>query len=489
MSLLMVSGLLLLTLVASPRYLGPAHAAGFPGGPGLVCLIDPSTAPAPPTNPCPATPYAFTGPFPSTPQIAPTQIRIGVYINGSNALNGFDITLKSNNTIVLVPADADSSGTLVPNPTSGGKCVNGLGTCSPTDVYGTVHVSLIGGLTTPPTTGLLFTSIWNIVGNSSSSGIGISFQTGCSSLTSVPGGVCVTISNGSTASVPETIQRRNTFVNPIPVSVPWIALTSTPNATTLTVSPNAAVSVLVTAVAENGWPGFSVDNVAFSSAITPGFTAPTFTASSCATGGTRCSTTATLNTGKVGFYVVYILGKYVSFDLAGTSLTDTLVGSIRFNVNVQVPFDFSIFNRAGRLGEDVTVVQGGGASNTIIVDLVSGTTQSVSLACTSGLPAGASCTFNPSSLLPTYANTFGINTMPSTPLGSYLITVTGVGGGQTHTTQFTLTVISPPAVGALVLPIDKLGLLASYLGLAAAVALTAGASIFLKRYRSRRNEK
>jgi len=114
----------------------------------------------------------------------------------------------------------------------------------------------------------------------------------------------------------------------------------------------------------------------------------------------------------------------------------------QFTLTVNAPspgFDFSLSNSGG-----ITVTQGGSGSNTIYVNLVSGTTQSVSLSCTSGLPSGASCSFNPASGNPTFTSTLTISTSSSTPAGSYTITVTGSGGGKTRTTQFTLTVNAPP---------------------------------------------
>jgi hypothetical protein len=333
--LLLICGLLFLSILAVPRYAVSLHAAGFPGGPGLVCLMDPASAPAPPINPCPGSPWNFTGPFPSTPQLAPTQIRIGVFINGSNALNGFDITLKSSDTSVLVPTNFDLSGTVLGAGTTSSACINGIGAiCTITDVYGTIHVSLArtGGVIIPaPVTGLLFNSFWNIVGNSVASGASIGFQTGCVG-TSVAPDVCVTISNGSLTPDSESIQTGNMFSNPSPLTVPWVALTS-PNVTTLAVVRGSTAHLAISAVAENGWPSFSNDVVAFSS-LTSGVPPPALSVASCMTAGTSCSTNATLNTATAGVYIVYILGNYTTID-STLVFTDTLIGSIRFEVHVQ----------------------------------------------------------------------------------------------------------------------------------------------------------
>ncbi len=122
-----------------------------------------------------------------------------------------------------------------------------------------------------------------------------------------------------------------------------------------------------------------------------------------------------------------------------TTVTFTGPGSITATFQIRSTFDFSVSNSGG-----ISVVQGGSQSNTITVTLLGGSTQSVSLSCTSGVPSGASCSFNPFSGNPTFSSTLTITTSSSTPTGSPMITVTGTGGGLTRTTQFTLMVNAPP---------------------------------------------
>lgn len=99
--------------------------------------------------------------------------------------------------------------------------------------------------------------------------------------------------------------------------------------------------------------------------------------------------------------------------------------------------DFSLSNSGG-----ITVTPGGSGSNTIMVTLVSGSTGGVGLFA-SGLPLGASASFDLASGNPTFTSQLTITTSPSTPTGSYTITVTGIGGGLTRTTSFTLMVTTP----------------------------------------------
>jgi hypothetical protein len=104
-------------------------------------------------------------------------------------------------------------------------------------------------------------------------------------------------------------------------------------------------------------------------------------------------------------------------------------------------FDFSLANSGG-----ITVTQGGSGSNTITATLTTGSTQSVGLSCTSGLPTGATCGFSPASGSPTFSSTLTISALSSTPTGPNTITVTGTAGTLTHTTTFQLTVNAPQNV-------------------------------------------
>lgn len=158
-----------------------------------------------------------------------------------------------------------------------------------------------------------------------------------------------------------------------------------------------------------------------------------------------------------------------SYNISVNGIGGGVTRTTQFTLLVTLPFNFSLSNSGS-----VSVAQGGSGSNTITATLVSGTSQSVSLTCSSGLPSMASCSFNPSLELPTYSSSLTIGTTPSTPTGSYTITVTGTGGGVTHVTQFRLTVSTPVSVGGSLLPVDKLGLLAPYL---VSVSIVCGAGL------------
>jgi hypothetical protein len=140
------------------------------------------------------------------------------------------------------------------------------------------------------------------------------------------------------------------------------------------------------------------------------------------------------------------VGKWVvSYAPTTTTTTST---STTTNTSA-APFNFSLSNTGG-----ITVTPGGSGSNVITVTLASGSPLGVSLSC-SGLPSGASCSLNPSSGNPTYQSVLTISTSGLTLPGSYPIKVTGVGGPNSNTTSFMLTVGNPAfdfSLSALPLP-------------------------------------
>ena len=127
-------------------------------------------------------------------------------------------------------------------------------------------------------------------------------------------------------------------------------------------------------------------------------------------------------------------GYYMLFLLDNTS-----VPSIASFVQVAQAPDFSL--SASPASQSVT--QGNGTSYTINVTALGGYSGTVGLS-VSGLPAGATGTFNPTSIAGSGASTLTIGTVSSTPAGSYKLTITGTDGASlTHTTSVTLIVNGP----------------------------------------------
>ena len=90
-----------------------------------------------------------------------------------------------------------------------------------------------------------------------------------------------------------------------------------------------------------------------------------------------------------------------------------------------------------------SVSRGGAATYSITVNPLEGFDQPVSLSI-SGLPAGATHEFSPSSGTPPFTSTLEIKTSATTPLGSHTITITASDGGKTHSESIGLTVEAVP---------------------------------------------
>lgn len=104
-------------------------------------------------------------------------------------------------------------------------------------------------------------------------------------------------------------------------------------------------------------------------------------------------------------------------------------------VGPYVPFSYSL-----AASNDIALQQGNTGSTTIALSLLSGISQSVTLKAT-GLPSGATASFNPNSCGPSCSSILTIITSLTTPPGTYTITVTGTGG---VTTTFKLIISAAP---------------------------------------------
>jgi glucose/arabinose dehydrogenase len=87
----------------------------------------------------------------------------------------------------------------------------------------------------------------------------------------------------------------------------------------------------------------------------------------------------------------------------------------------------------------VTVAPGSSGTTSINTAVTNGASQSVVLSA-SGLPTGASASFNPPSVTSGGSSTMTITTATTTPTGTSTVTVTGTGTSATHSTPVTLVV-------------------------------------------------
>lgn len=135
----------------------------------------------------------------------------------------------------------------------------------------------------------------------------------------------------------------------------------------------------------------------------------------CYSSGSACASTGTQQT----MSATYTIGN------SNPISTATIVTAIL--ASAQPSFDFSVSNSG-----PIAVKQGNSGSNTITVTLLTSSPQTVTLSCTSPLPTGVTCSFNPLSALPSFSSTLTVSTSSSTPIGTYMIGVQGTGGGLTR---------------------------------------------------------
>jgi regulation of enolase protein 1 (concanavalin A-like superfamily) len=91
-----------------------------------------------------------------------------------------------------------------------------------------------------------------------------------------------------------------------------------------------------------------------------------------------------------------------------------------------------------------TVTVGGSTSHTATVTALNGFSGTVTLS-VSGLPTGATASFNPSSVVDSGGSTLSVSTLGSTPPGTYILTITGTSGSLTHSTTASFVISGVPA--------------------------------------------
>jgi len=179
-----------------------AHASP---GTGLVCITASTSATS-----CPVSSPTL-GPF--TPG---STFSVGVFIQGSDAMGGFDIFVASNPAFVT-PSSA-ALGTLIASPSLTSICVNGsaqTGSCTTGSANGNgiVEVTTIessgsnecGGIS--PCSGMAFTITYTVVAATPSTSLSYPTSAGCStSSVSSPANTCVLVADAIGTTLSENIQ-------------------------------------------------------------------------------------------------------------------------------------------------------------------------------------------------------------------------------------------------------------------------------------------
>ncbi len=272
------------------------------------------------------------------------------------------------------------------------------------------------------------------------------------SATGVPNGTTVTFNPnpiaapGNGSSTMTINVGANTAVGTYPITVTGNGggiQHSTTVTLTVTVPPDYSISASPAALSvAQGSQGTSTISTTisggFNSAITlsatgvPNGTTVTFNPNPIPAPGNG-SSTMTINVGAntaVGTYPITVTGN------GGGIQHSTTV-----TLTVTVPPDYSISASPAAL----SVAQGSQGTSTISTTISGGFNSAITLSAT-GVPNGATVTFNPNPIAApgNGSSTMTINVGANTAVGTYPITVTGNGGGIQHSTTVTLTVTDPP---------------------------------------------
>ena len=389
---------------------------------GLVCL---TTAAA---NACPASPPAF-GPF-----TIGTNFSIGIFIQNSNAMAGFDIYVKSD-PAVLTPTGA-TLGPLIVNPSLTSTCVNGIaqtGSCTVNTANGNgvVEVTTIessggnecGGIS--PCSGMAFFINYTVVASAASTPLSYPAAPGCAaSSVSSPLNMCVLVADNVGTTIPENIQAATV----IQTTSADFTITAVPNSLSVNAGSSAISNITLTSV--NGLNGM----VTLSTTPPPACPAcPTWgingTMIQLHAGGTNSSTLifSTISSTPIGRWIVNVTGTFGS-----TSHTVTVVFTI---MSSGPPPDFLISANPVSL----IIPAGINASSTITLTSMNGFSGMVQLSTTSPLCPQPQCTtwfVTPTQVSLAAggsANAFLV-IMAANMADSGTISISGTSGGLVHQT-------------------------------------------------------
>jgi hypothetical protein len=376
---------------------------------GNVCL-QPDGTPG-----CPGAPVLFAS--------SGGTLRVAVNIAGSDPLNGFDVSISATNA-VLQATGVDTTGSVLTSPTILLECLDGVivqGTvCASQDGPGVLHLAATQLGPTVSGNGLLFTAIYNVL--SATPGIPVDFAVDtvdCAS-SSVSGGVCVTISNG-TATPNSEMTTGATFSN-----LSDYAVTASPSA--LTQGPGDTGTSTITFTSFGGFSDFIDITVTGSAGLTASCVDATVFLPSNGIVTTSCSFSAA------------VVGSY-SATVTGVGETSPFVThSVTIPVTVESP-GFAVSASPASLN----IAPGSSDSSMITVSSIAGFTDTISLSATVS-PAGPTASLGSSSVsIPPDATVTLTVTVPGgTPSGVYMVTVTGTSSGSvSHSAVVTVNVGEP----------------------------------------------
>jgi len=247
--------------------------------------------------------------------------------------------------------------------------------------------------------------------------------------TTTSGPNSVAIDSGGNIWVTEQTSSGNRIAR-ITIVIPFdFSVSATPNAVTVSQGQLANYTVNVNLVSGTAVPVSLTVSPSPPSGVTfsfnPSSGTPTFS--------------STLSVGTTGSTAT---GTYpLTISATGGGVTRT--ATINLIVSALPPpsaFDFAL---AVIGASSASVVGGESASFSLeVTKLGTASTQTVQLLA-SGEPAGVTPTFDPATGLPPFTSILTVTTSVDTTPGTYEITITGTGGGQTHRVTVTLTISAP----------------------------------------------
>jgi hypothetical protein len=382
--LLIIPLLLISILPVLPAAIPRAHAAT-----GTVCLTDSLTVG------CPASPqtlFASQG----------SQLTVLVQIAGSDNLNGFNIQISTDNTVLQV-ADASLTGSIIGSgATVVLKCFDGVlvagPACDATDGPGVLHFAAVKLGPTVAGSGLLFTATYNVV--SKTPGINLNLKS-------------VTISNGT--GTPDS----ETSLGALFSNLTDFGVTAAP--ASLSTPPGVTAMSTITFTSFGGFTDFITITVTPSA----GLTASTVDAGLFLPPDGAVSTILSVSAPVSGLY---------SVGVTGTGSNPLFTHTVTVPVLV-TPQDFTLSASPSSL----SLAPGNSGASTINVGSVSGFSGNVTLSASSALGTSLS-----SSLVAAPGTSIlTISTTSSTAPGSYPVTVTGMASTGTHTVTIMVKVGVP----------------------------------------------
>src|SRR3989475_4678484 len=404
-----------------PVYIVPlGHASP---GTGLACITTSTSATSCPT---------------SAPTIGPltagTVFTVGVFIQGSDAMGGFDIYVRSDPAFVN-PTSA-ALGNLIASPSLTSICINGaatLGSCTVNTANGpgVVEVTTIessggnecGGIS--PCSGMAFFINYTVVASAASTPLSYPAAPGCAaSSVSSPPNMCVLVADNVGTTIPENIQAATV----IQTTSADFTITAVPNSVSVNAGRSAISNITLTSV--NGLNGM----VTLSTTPPPACPAcPTWGINGSMiqlhAGGTNSSTLifSTISSTPIGRWIVNVTGTFGS-----TSHTVTVVFTI---MSSGPPPDFLISANPVSL----IIPAGINASSTITLTSINGFSGMVQLSTTSPLCPQPQCTtwfVTPTQVSLAAggsANAFLV-IMAANMADSGTISISGTSGGLVHQT-------------------------------------------------------